>query len=191
MQYSAMANKHSFVTRLQANDGRKQFARKVDDGESAEILHSVSRRYTLRRSPTDYDWTPGERVVLVAFTGAGMVPTSIYGTFQGFTKGAMEGRLQWSNGSKMMLSSLVQWQFKRIRPIACLFQMTMLDPLGDGKSSLRLLDSMGNSLSVVMMLASLLLEKAQNGQNATVSFFATLQSIITLLLLGAWYSSGQ
>jgi len=27
--------------------------------------------------------------------------------------------------------------------------MTMLDPLGDGKSSLRLLDSMGNSLSVV------------------------------------------
>jgi thymidylate synthase (FAD) len=28
-------------------------------------------------------------------------------------------------------------------------KMTMLDPLGDGKSSLRLLDSMGNSLSVV------------------------------------------
>ena len=27
--------------------------------------------------------------------------------------------------------------------------MTMLDPLGDGKSALRLLDSMGNSLSVV------------------------------------------
>jgi biotin transporter BioY len=41
------------------------------------------------------------------------------------------------------------------------------------------------------MLASLLLEKAQNGQNATVSFLATLQSIITLLLLGAWYLSGQ
>ena len=28
-------------------------------------------------------------------------------------------------------------------------KMTMLDPLGDGKSSLRLLDFMGNSLSVV------------------------------------------
>ena len=115
-----MVNKHSFVTRLQANDGRKQFARKVDDGESAEILHSVSRRYTLRRSPNDYDWTPGERVVLVAFTGAGMVPTSIYGTFQGFTKG--------SNGRK---AAMVKWEqndafisgtvaIQRIRPIACL-----------------------------------------------------------------------
>jgi hypothetical protein len=115
-----MVNKHSFVTRLQANDGRKQFARKVDDGESAEILHSVSRRYTLRRSPKDYDWTPGERVVLVAFTGAGMVPTSIYGTFQGFTKG--------SNGRK---AAMVKWEqndafisgtvaIQRIRPIACL-----------------------------------------------------------------------
>jgi hypothetical protein len=115
-----MANKHSFVTRLQANDGRKQFARKVDDGESAEILHSVSRRYTLRRSPKDYDWTPGERVVLVAFTGAGMVPTSTYGTFQGFTKG--------SNGRK---AAMVQWEqnhalisgtvaIQRIRPIACI-----------------------------------------------------------------------
>ena len=115
-----MVNKLSFVTRLQANDGRKQFARKVEDGERAEILHSVSQRYTLRRSPTDYDWTPGERVVLVAFTGAGMVPTSIYGAFQGFTRG--------SNGRK---AAMVQWEQKhpfisgtvaiqRIRPIACL-----------------------------------------------------------------------
>ena len=39
--------------------------------------------------------------------------------------------------------------------------------------------------------AQRLLEKAQNGQNATVNFFATLQSIITLLLLGVWYLSGQ
>jgi hypothetical protein len=120
MQYSAMVNKHSFVTRLQANDGRKQFARKVEDGESAEVLLSVSRRYTLRRSPKDYDWTPGERVVLVTLTGAGMVPTSIYGIFQGFTKG--------SNGRK---AAMVQWEQKhpfisgtvaiqRIRPIACL-----------------------------------------------------------------------
>jgi hypothetical protein len=120
MENWATTNKLSFVTRLQANDGRKQFARKVDDGESAEILHSVSRRYTLRRSPKDYDWTPGERVVLVAFTGAGMVPTSIYGTFQGFTKG--------SNGRK---AAMVKWEqndafisgtvaIQRIRPIACL-----------------------------------------------------------------------
>ena len=120
MENWVTTNKHSFVTRLQANDGRKQFARKVDDGERAEILHSVSRRYTLRRSPKDYDWTPGERVVLVTLTGAGMVPTSIYGTFQGFTKG--------SNGRK---AAIVQWEQKhpfisgtvaiqRIRPIACL-----------------------------------------------------------------------
>lgn len=120
MENWVTTNKHSFVTRLQANDGRKQFARKVDDGENAEILHSVSRRYTLRRSPTDYDWTPGERVVLVTLTGAGMVPTSTYGTFQGFTKG--------SNGRK---AAMVQWEQKhpfisgtvaiqRIRPIACL-----------------------------------------------------------------------
>ena len=115
-----MVNRHSFVTRLQANDGRKQFARKVVDGESAEVLLSVSRRYTLRRSPKDYDWTPGERVVLVACTAAGMVPTSTYGIFQGFTKG--------SNGRK---AAMVQWEQKhpfisgtvaiqRIRPIACL-----------------------------------------------------------------------
>ena len=120
MENWVTTNKHSFVTRLQTNDGRKQFARKVEDGEKAEILHSVSRRYTLRRSPTDYDWTPGERVVLVAFTGAGMVPTSIYGTFQGFTRG--------SNGRK---AAMVQWEqndafisgtvaIQRIRPIACL-----------------------------------------------------------------------
>ena len=115
-----MANKHSFVTRLQANDGRKQFARKVDDGESAEILHSVSRRYTLQRSPNDYDWTPGERVVLVAFTGAGMVPTAIYGTFQGLTKGA-NGRkaamVQWEQNDALISGTVA---IQRIRPVACI-----------------------------------------------------------------------
>ena len=115
-----MANKLSFVTRLHASDGSKQFARKVDGGEKAEILRSASRRYTLRPSPKDYEWTPGERVVLVALTGAGMVPTSIYGAFQGFTRG--------SNGRK---AAMVQWEqndafisgtvaIQRIRPIACL-----------------------------------------------------------------------
>jgi hypothetical protein len=120
MQYSVMVNKHSFVTRLQANDGRKQFARKVDDGERAEILHSVSRRYTLRRSPKDHDWTPGERVVLVAFTGAGMVPTAIYGTFQGLTKGA-NGRkaamVQWEQNDALISGTVA---IQRIRPITCL-----------------------------------------------------------------------
>jgi hypothetical protein len=116
MENWVTTNKLSFVTRLQANDGRKQFARKVDDGERAEILHSVSRRYTLRRSPTDYDWTPGERVVLVAFTGAGMVPTSTMAPSRASRRGAMEEKLQWSSGSKMMLSSLVQWQFNASAP---------------------------------------------------------------------------
>jgi hypothetical protein len=120
MENWVTTNKHSFVTRLQANDGRKQFARKVDDGERAEILHSVSRRYTLRRSPKDYDWTPGERVVLVAFTGAGMVPTSIYGTFQGLTKGA-NGRkaamVQWEQGHPFISGTVA---IQRIRPITCL-----------------------------------------------------------------------
>jgi hypothetical protein len=120
MENWVTTNKHSFVTRLQTNDGRKQFAKKVVDGEDAEVLLSVSRRYTLKRSPTNYDWTPGERVVLVALTGAGVVPTSTYGTFQGFTKG--------SNGRK---AAMVQWEqnhalvsgtvaIQRIRPIACI-----------------------------------------------------------------------
>ena len=89
----------------------------VDDGEKAEILRPASRRYKLRRSPNDHDWTPGERVVLVAYTGAGLVPTGFYGTFQGFTKGP--------NGRK---AAVVQWEQKdalisgtvaiqRIRPI--------------------------------------------------------------------------
>jgi short subunit fatty acids transporter len=49
----------------------------------------------------------------------------------------------------------------------------------------------GIAFLLSMMLAKALLQKAQNGQSATASFFATLQSIITLLLLGAWYLSGQ
>ena len=115
-----MQNRLSFVTRLQTKHRDKQFVRAVEDGEKTEILRPANRRYKLRRSPKDYDWTPGERVVLVAFTGAGLVPTAIYGTFQGFTQG--------SNGRK---AAMVQWEQKdalvsgtvaiqRIRPIACL-----------------------------------------------------------------------
>ena len=117
-----MVNKRSFVTRLQTNDGRKQFARKVDAGENAEILHSASRRYMLRPLPKDYDWTPGERVVLVSLTGAGMVPTSIYGAFQGFTQGA-NGRkaamVQWEQNHALVSGTVA---IQRIRPIACIPQ---------------------------------------------------------------------
>ena len=115
-----MTTKRSFVTRLQANNGNKQFVRAVDDGEKAEILRPASRRYKLRRSPTDYDWTPGERVVLVALTGAGLVPTAIYGIFQGFTKGR-NGRkaamVQWEQEDALVSSTVA---IQRIRPIACL-----------------------------------------------------------------------
>ncbi len=113
-------NKLSFVTRLQTNDGRKQFARVVGNGEKTEILRPVSRRYTLRRLPKDYDWTPGERVVLVAFTGAGLVPTSIYGTFQCFTEG-VNGRkaamVEWEQENALVSSTVA---IQRIRPIALL-----------------------------------------------------------------------
>ena len=117
-----MMNKLSFVTRLQTNDGRKQFVRAVEDGEKAEILRPVSRRYTLRRLPKDYDWTPGERVALVAFTGAGLVPTSIYGIFQGFTRGS-NGRkaamVEWEQENALVSSTVA---IQRIRPIALLSQ---------------------------------------------------------------------
>lgn len=115
-------NKLSFVTRLQTANGNKQFVRAVDDGEKAEILRPASRRYTLRRSPQDYDWTPGERVALVAFTGAGLVPTAIYGTFQGFTKGS-NGRkaamVQWEQEDALVSSTVA---IQRLRPISLLSQ---------------------------------------------------------------------
>lgn len=117
-----MVKKLSFVTRLQTTNGNKQFVRAVDDGEKAEILRPASRRYTLRRSPKDYDWTPGERVVLVAFTGAGLVPTAIYGTFQGFTMGS-NGRkaamVQWEQEDALVSSTVA---IQRLRPIAFLSQ---------------------------------------------------------------------
>ena len=110
----------SFVTRLLPKDSWRQFGRVVDDGEKAEILHPASRQYKLSRSPKDHEWTPGERVVLVAFTGAGLVLTGIYGTFQGFTKGA-NGRkaamVQWEQTNALVSSTVA---IQRIRPIACI-----------------------------------------------------------------------
>ena len=91
-----------------------------DNGEKAEILHPASRRYKLSRSPKDHEWTPGELVALVAYTGAGLVLTSIYGTFQGFTKGA-NGRkaamVQWEQTNALVSSTVA---IQRIRPIACI-----------------------------------------------------------------------
>ena len=92
----------------------------MDNGEKAEILHPASRRYKLSRSPKDHEWTPGERVVLVAYTGAGLVLTSTYGTFQGFTKGA-NGRkaamVQWEQTNALVSGTVA---IQRIRPIACI-----------------------------------------------------------------------
>lgn len=88
-----------------------------DNGGKAEILHPASRRYKLSRSPKDHEWTPGERVALVAYTGAGLVLTSICGTFQGFTKGA-NGRkaamVQWEQTNALVSSTVA---IQRIRPI--------------------------------------------------------------------------
>jgi hypothetical protein len=107
MENWVTTNKHSFVTRLQANDGRKQFARKVDDGERAEILHSVSRRYTLRRSPKDYDWTPGERVVLVAlhrgWHGANVHLRHLPGSSPREANGRKAAMVQWEQNASFHL----------------------------------------------------------------------------------------
>ena len=110
--------KPSFVaSRLQPRGHGKQFVRRVENGENPEILRPVSRRYKLRSVPKGYDWQEGERVALVTLTGAGMVPTSIYGTFLGIDR---------SNGRK---AAMVKWDektahisgtvaFQRIRPVA-------------------------------------------------------------------------
>jgi hypothetical protein len=110
--------KPSFVaSRLQPRGHEKQFVRRVESGETPEILRPGNRRYTLKSVPKGYDWQEGERVVLVALTGAGVVPTSIYGTFVGIDR---------SNGRK---AAMVRWDkkiahisgtvaFQRIRPIA-------------------------------------------------------------------------
>ena len=110
--------KPSFVvSRLQPRGHSKQFVRCVESGENAEILRPGNRRYKLRSIPKGYDWQEGERVALVTLTGAGMVPTSIYGTFLGIDR---------SNGRK---AAMVKWDektahisgtvaFQRIRPVA-------------------------------------------------------------------------
>ena len=115
-----MAKRFSFVTRLQLTDGRKQFVRAVENGEKAETMHPVSRRYALAKLPKGYEWTIGERVVLVAYTAAGAVPTAIYGSFAGLTKGN-DGKkaaiIEWDE-KQSSISDIVAMQ--RIRPISCI-----------------------------------------------------------------------
>jgi len=115
-----MAKCFSFVTRLQLNDRRKCFAKAMENGEKAEIMHPVSRRYALTRLPKGYEWTIGERVVLIAYTAAGPVPTSIYGLFAGLTTGN-NGRkaaiIKWDE-EQGLISDIVAMQ--RIRPISCI-----------------------------------------------------------------------
>jgi len=115
-----MAKRFSFVTRLQRNDERKHFVRAVENGEKAEIMHPVSRRYALARLPKGYEWTIGERVVLIAYTAAGPVPTAIYGLFAGLTTGS-NGRkaaiIKWDE-EQGLISDIVAMQ--RIRPVSCI-----------------------------------------------------------------------
>ena len=67
--------------------------------------------------PKNYDWTIGERVVLVSLTGAGMVPTSTLGVFQGFVKsnGRKTAVVAWEREDTLVSSTVA---IQRIRPIA-------------------------------------------------------------------------
>jgi hypothetical protein len=89
----------------------------VENGENAEILRPGNRRYKLRSIPKGYDWQEGERVALVALTGAGMVPTSIYGTFLGIDKsnGRKAAMVEWDKKSAHVSGTVA---FQRIRPMA-------------------------------------------------------------------------
>lgn len=88
-----------------------------DGSEHPKVLHPMSKQHRLRRSPKGYDWQSGERVVLVAFTGAGVVPTSLYGVFVGFTKnnGRKSAIVKWDDESTLVGSTVA---VQRIRPIA-------------------------------------------------------------------------
>jgi hypothetical protein len=88
-----------------------------ESAEVPKVLRPVSKQHKLRRSPKDYDWQAGERVVLVILTGAGVVPTSTYGCFIEFIKqnGRKVAVVAWDNPStKLGCTVAVQ----RIRPIA-------------------------------------------------------------------------
>ena len=110
--------KPSFVaSRLQPRGHSKQFVRCVENGENTEILRPASRRYKLRSIPKGYDWQEGERVALVALTGAGVVPTSIYGTFLGIDQrnGRRAAMVKWDEKTAHISGTVA---FQRIRPVA-------------------------------------------------------------------------
>lgn len=120
-----MASASFIVFRLKQNDGRKSFVKAVDDGRNAEkegsdcqkVLRPLSKKHRLPQLPKDYAWTIGERVVLVTLTGAGMVPTSIFGIFQGFVKsnGRKAAVVSWEREDALVSSTVA---IQRIRPIA-------------------------------------------------------------------------
>jgi hypothetical protein len=85
--------------------------------ECPKILRPVSKQHRLKRCPKNYDWKVGERVVLVAFTGAGMVPTSLYGIFLGFSKcnGRKNAVVRWDDESTLIGGTVA---VQRIRPIS-------------------------------------------------------------------------
>lgn len=116
----------SFVVfRLKQRDGRQSFVKAVDDGEKARktgsdcptVLRPLSKRHRLPPLPKHYGWTIGERVVLVAFTGAGIVPTGIFGSFQGFIKtdGRKAAMVAWDEKHAFVSGTVA---IQRIRPIA-------------------------------------------------------------------------
>lgn len=80
-------------------------------------LRPSSRRHRLPRLPKNYVWTIDERVVLVAFTGAGLVPTSTFGSFQGLTKchGRKAAIVSWDRKDALVSSTVA---IQRIRPIS-------------------------------------------------------------------------
>lgn len=120
-----MRSSFSFVTKLNNGDAKRRFATKVNDGETTEKtggesrkpLQCQSRRHTIRRCFSCYDWTPGERVVLVSLTGAGVVPTALFGTFLGFTAPPQRRAaiVLWDESSLRLPSTVA---VQRIRPVA-------------------------------------------------------------------------
>jgi hypothetical protein len=116
----------SFVVfRLKQRDGRQSFVKAVSDGEKARNngsdcpipLRPLSKRHKLPQLPRNYVWTIGERVVLVSLTGAGMVPTGIFGSFQGIVKnnGRKAAMVAWDRENTLVSSTVA---IQRIRPIA-------------------------------------------------------------------------
>lgn len=113
------------VFRLKQYDGSHSFVKAVDDGEKArkagsdcpKVLRPLSKRHRLPQLPKNYAWTIGERVVLVSLTGAGMVPTSIFGSFQGFIKanGRKAAMVAWDEKHAFVSGTVA---IQRIRPIA-------------------------------------------------------------------------